>query len=94
MDKARPDIGLMLLEALPADFEADFDELNTPEVTAATLRRSGGPYNGVELYLPAAVGLFVASSYFGGALKKAGEEHYLALRAVAKRLWKESSKLT
>lgn len=57
------------------------------------MRISSGPYAGVELYLPAAVGLFVASSYFGGILKKVGEEHYDALKKSAQRLWKRSSAL-
>jgi len=83
----------MLFEELPPEFEEGIEDLETPDIKVGTLRVSSGPYAGVELYLPAAVGLFVASSYFGGALKKAGEEHYLALKDVAKRLWKRSSKL-
>lgn len=93
MNTPRPDIGLLLYEQLPAEFEEGVEDLETTEVSVATMRISGGPYAGVELYLPAAVGLFVASSYFGGALKKAGEEHYAALKEVAKRLWKRSSVL-
>jgi hypothetical protein len=83
----------MLFEELPPEFEEGIEDLETSDIKVGTLRVSSGPYAGVELYLPAAVGLFVASSYFGGALKKAGEEHYLALKEVAKRLWKRSSKL-
>lgn len=93
MDTSRPNIGLMLYDQLPDEFEEEIKDLGTAEVSVATKRISGGPYAGVELYLPAAVGLFVASSYFGGVLKKVGEEHYAALKEVAKRLWKRSSVL-
>lgn len=93
MNTPRPDIGLMLYEQLPAEFEEGIEDLATAEVSAATKRISSGPYAGIELYLPAAVGLFVASSYFGGVLKKVGEEHYAALKEFAKRLWKRSSVL-
>jgi len=40
------------------------------------------------LYLPSAVALFIASSYFAGALRKAGEDHYLALKAAGLTLWR------
>lgn len=93
MNTPRPAIGLMLYEQLPAEFEGGIEDLETAEVSVATMRISGGPYAGVELYLPAAVGLFVASSYFGGMLKKVGEEHYAALKKAAQRLWKRSSML-
>lgn len=93
MNTPRPDIGLMLYEQLPSQFEEGIEDLETAEVSVATMRISSGPYAGLELYLPAAVGLFVASSYFGGALAKVGEEHYAALKEVAKRLWKRSSAL-
>lgn len=93
MNTVRPDIGLMLYDHLSAEFEEEIEDLETDEVSVAAMRISGGPYAGVELYLPAAVGLFVASSYFGGILKKVGEEHYIALKEVAKRLWKRSSAL-
>ena len=93
MSTPRPDIGLTLYEQLPTEFEGGIEDLETAEVSVATMRISGGPYAGVELYLPAAVGLFVASSYFGGMLKKVGEEHYAALKQAAQRLWKRSSAL-
>lgn len=93
MSTPRPDIGLMLYEQLPDEFEGGIEDLETAEVSVATMRISSGPYAGVELYLPAAVGLFVASSYFGGMLKKVGEEHYVALKNAAQRLWKRSSVL-
>lgn len=93
MHTPRPTIGLMLYEHLPAGFEEGIADLEAADVSVATLRISGGPYAGLELYLPAAVGLFVASSYFGGMLTKVGEEHYAALKEVATRLWKRSSTL-
>lgn len=83
----------MLLEGIPEDIEDDFNRLRTPDVQIASIRRSGGPNAGVELYLPAAVALFIASSYFGGALKKAGEDHYAALKRVGARLWTRASGL-
>jgi hypothetical protein len=91
MNTSQPDVVLMLYEHLPAGFEEGIKDLETTDVSVATMRIPGGPYAGVELYLPAAVGLFVASSYFGGILRKIGEEHYAVLKTTAQRLWRRSS---
>lgn len=93
MFTARPDLGLLLFKELPPEFEESFEDLETEGVAVGILRIPSGPFAGLELYLPAAVGLFVASSYFGGLLKKAGEDHYVALKEVARRLWARASKL-
>ena len=69
MKRSRPNLALMLREELPPEFEEQFDDLETQDITVVTHRISGGPYAGLELYLPAAVVLYVASNYFGGALK-------------------------
>lgn len=93
-EQQRPTVGLLLYEELPEDFEAGIaEQLASNEFTFGVLRIPGGPFAGLELYLPAAVGVFIASSYFGGIIGKIGEDHYLSLKAVAKRLWRQSSQL-
>jgi hypothetical protein len=92
--RQRPTIALLLYEELPDDFESGIaEQLGSEDFTFDVLRIPGGPWAGLELYLPAAVGLFIASSYFGGIIGKIGEEHYLTLKDAAKRLWRQSSKL-
>lgn len=93
-ERQRPTIALLLFEELPKDFESGIaEQLNSEHSSFDVLRIPGGPFAGLELYLPAAVGLFIASNYFGGIIGKIGEEHYLALKEAAKRLWRRSSKL-
>ena len=79
---------------MPDDFESGLaEQLGSEDHTFDVLRIPGGPFAGLELYLPAAIGLFIASSYFGGIISKIGEEHYSALKEAAKRLWRQSSQL-
>ncbi|MFW2448854.1 MAG: hypothetical protein ACN4E6_16150 [Qipengyuania pacifica] len=93
-ERLQPTIALLLHEDLRDDFESGIaEQLGSEDFTFAVLRIPGGPWAGLELYLPAAVGLFIASSYFGGIISKIGEEHYTALKDAAKRLWRQSSKL-
>ncbi|GAA4781556.1 hypothetical protein GCM10023219_32410 [Stakelama sediminis] len=93
-DRQRPTIALLLYEDLPDDFESGLaEQLSCEDYTFDVLRIPRGPFAGLELYLPAAVGLFIASSYFGGIISKIGEEHYSALKEAAKRLWTQSSQL-
>lgn len=93
-ERQRPTIALLLYAELPEDFALGIaEQLGSEEFKFEVLRIPGGPFAGVELYLPAAVGLFIASSYFGGIIGKIGEEHYLSLKKAAKRLWRQSSRL-
>lgn len=87
----RPPLAIALNPELPDDIAREaLDLLNDAGTPAALLRLPGGPYAGLELYLPSAVALFIALSYFGGAFKKAGEEQYAALRAAAGKLYRRS----
>jgi hypothetical protein len=86
--EAKPSIGFVLLNDLPAEFEAGLVEgLERDELNVRVLRVSGGPFAGIELYLPAAAMLFIASGYFSGFLNKAGDDHYELVKQAAKRLW-------
>lgn len=85
----QPDLLIMVSEAFPPGFEDDLvAELEVAGGHSSSFRMSAGPFAGLELYLPTAVALFIASSYFSGAFQKAGEEHYATVKRVAKRLYR------
>lgn len=89
-----PSLMLGLYEDLPVGFEAEFLEAAAASGHAIrSTRISGGPFAGLELYLPSAVMLFIASSYFGGALAKIGEDHLELFKLAVSRLWKRSKAL-
>jgi hypothetical protein len=91
----RPPLAIALNPGLPDYIATDaLDLLNDAGTPAALLCLPAGPYAGLELYLPNAVALFIASSYFGGTFKKAGEEHYAALKKAARMLYRRSSGIT
>lgn len=90
----KPDILLMLQEGLPAEIETEARSgLDHPNLNFAVMRTPGGPYAGVELYLPSAIALFVTASFFGGALQEAGKDAYAMLKATAISLWKRAAGL-
>lgn len=90
----KPDIGFMIYNTLPADFEADLAEnLDRDGLSVQSVRISSGPFAGIELYLPAAAMLFVTTAYFTGFVQKAGEDHYELLKIAAKKLWQRASAL-
>lgn len=90
----RPDILLMLREGLPDQIEAEVrTTLNQPDLNLKVIRQPGGPFDGVELYLPTAIGLFVAAGFFNGFLQEAGKDAYAALKEAAKNLWHRASEL-
>ena len=90
----RPDIGLLVHEGLPTVWCEDFGrDVCADGVKFSYDTHPGGPYAGLALYLPTAIGIFIASSYFGGAFKKLGEDHYTLLKAAALRLWRRVREL-
>ena len=90
----RPDILLMLQEGLPSEIEFEFrEEITRPGLKVAVVRSPGGPYAGVELYLPSAIGLFIAAGFFNGFLQEIGKDAYVILKATAISLWKRASQL-
>ena len=92
MPDRKPDIVLAIYDAFPDGFGDDLiTELSANGAEAAAVRIPGGPFAGLELYLPTAVGLFLASSYFGGALQKMGEDHYPARKMGDKKLYQRIS---
>jgi hypothetical protein len=92
--ESKPDISLILRDSLPAEFEAGLlKDLKDRELQVRVLRIPGGPFAGVELYLPAAAMLFIATGYFSGFLNKAGEDHYELLKRAAKKLWQRAARL-
>jgi hypothetical protein len=93
MEKAElhPEIGLLIQDGLDASFETEFRNIVKIDDERLTIERhSGGPYAGLALYLPTAIMIFVASSYFGGIFKKIGEEHYLGIKSASIALWKKA----
>lgn len=91
----RPDILLMIKDGLPATIEADVRaHLDAPGMILGVIRHPGGPYAGVELYLPTALAFFVAAGFFNGALQEAGKDAYVAFKGAAIALWRRASGLT
>jgi len=89
-----PDILLLLQEGLPADIESDIRaRLDGPNLNLVVIRQPGGPYAGLELYLPTAIALFVAAGFFNGVLQEAGKDAYTALRGAAVSLWHRAAGL-
>lgn len=94
VSEAKPDIGFTFYNTLPAGFETDLAEsLCRERLSVQSARISSGPFAGIELYLPAAAMLFVATAYFTGFVQKAGEDHYELLKVAAKKLWQRASAL-
>lgn len=93
-DSTPPDIGLLLYDTLPDDFEEGVtDNLEREGLTVKVVRIPAGPFAGIELYLPAAAMLFVGTAYFTGFVQKAGEDHYELLKQAAQKLWQRTSRL-
>lgn len=91
----RPDILLMIQDGLPDNIEADVRaHLDEPGLNLGVIRHPGGPYAGVELYLPTALALFVAAGFFNGVLQEAGKDAYVAFKGAALALWRRASGLT
>jgi hypothetical protein len=89
-----PDIGLLAIEGTPDSWTRDFEsEIYVDDLRVASESHNGGPYAGLALYLPTAIGIFIASSYFGGAFKKLGEEHYIVIKEAILKLWRRASKI-
>lgn len=87
-DSRKPDILVMHYEDIPGELFGDFfNAIKAPDLRARAFAFSSGPYAGLELYLPAAIGIFIASSYFSGFFAKAGEDHYEAFKAASVKLW-------
>lgn len=87
----RPNVLLMLQEGLPDEIEVEArTHLERPDLKFAVLRQPGGPYAGIELYLPSAIALFVAAGFFNGMLQEGGKDAYVALKKAAVALWKRA----
>lgn len=90
----RPEVFVLLNDALPPEFETEIaEEMAADGFAAPVLRIPGGPFLGLELYLPTAIGLFILSSYFGGMLQHAGGQHFDALKRAAKSIYARASRL-
>lgn len=91
----RPPLAIALNPGLPDQIATDAPDLLSDAGTpAAPLRLPGGPYAGLDLHLPSAVALFIASSCFGGAFKKAREEHCTVLKKAAWKLARRSREIS
>jgi len=89
---SRPNVAITLFEGLPPTFDMEVAQmLEGSGLEIPVIRTRGGPFAGVELYMPAAVMLFIASGYFNGFLQKAGEDHYQLLKRIALHAWRRAS---
>ena len=90
-EEIAPDLGIMLYEDAPEGFEDEFlASVAAPGLSLRSHRLSNGPFAGIELYLPFAAMIYVATRYFEGFLTRAGEEHYELLSGAAKKLWRRA----
>lgn len=90
----RPDIVLMLQEGLPADIESEVrTQLERSGFNLLVIHQPGGPYAGIELYLPTAIALFVTAGFFNGVLQELGKDAYVAFKQTALALWKRAARL-
>lgn len=92
MAENRPALAIVLSDVLPEAFgEGLRERLAAPDLPVTVERMRMGPFAGLEVYLPSAVMLFVAAGYFNGFLQKLGEDHYGAVKDVAKTLLRRAS---
>lgn len=88
MSGSPPHVGLLYQDQIPAALIDEFRDAVATE--GLDLHIEGRPtthvFAGVEWVLPTAAMLFVAKAYFDGFLTEAGNDHYQALKAGAKRL--------
>lgn len=90
----RPDIVLMLQEGLPDDIESEVRmQLERSGFNLMVIHQPGGPYAGIELYLPTAIALFVTAGFFNGVLQELGKDAYVAFKKTAFALWKRAARL-
>jgi hypothetical protein len=62
-------IGLMVSEGIPEAILEDFRAaIKHPALKLDIVKLPNAPYAGLELYMPAAIGLFVATAFFTGFL--------------------------
>lgn len=81
----------MLYEAVPDDVESSFrQKFDSTDIKIDVERHPGGPYAGIELYLPTAIALFIAAGFFNGFLQEAGKDAYATLKGAAIELWQRS----
>lgn len=94
IDSEPPLLGLMLRDDVPEGFEDEFLRVSAASGhIVRTERITSGPFASIEHYLPSAVMLFIATSYFGGPIAKAGERHFERFREAVKILWRRSTLL-
>lgn len=90
----RPDIVLMLREGLPNDIESEVrTQFERSGFNLMVIHQPGGPYAGIELYLPTAIALFVTAGFFNGVLQELGKDAYVAFKKTAFALWKRATRL-
>lgn len=91
----RPNLILGIPESFPENWADEaLAELQSTGADTGILRTSEGPFAGIELYLPTAVGIFILSGFFNGFLSKMGEDSYAAVKRGAKALYKKARLLT
>jgi len=61
-------------------------DLQSAGLTVESQETAGGPFAGLEWFLPAAISVFIAEKYFGTILEEAGKDTYKAAKAAIKRL--------
>lgn len=87
-----PSLTLFLAEEIADELEpgvrADFEGL---EVSIS--RHGSSVYAGLYLYLPTAIGLFIAANFFNGFFNKAGGDAYDALKLAATALWVRANQI-
>ncbi|MBS3668555.1 hypothetical protein [Vreelandella boliviensis] len=83
----KPDLAVIYEEGISNDQLTEFRDA----VAASGLdiivesRPAAGPYAGMEWFIPTAIVVFIAKSYFDSFLKEAGKDHYQLLKSKLSR---------
>ena len=87
--EAEPSLRLGYLTSIPDEaVQPLIDALAADGITPSIHRSEPpGPFAMLEWFIPSAVVIFAAHSYFDGFLKEAGKDHYAALKKGVGALW-------
>jgi len=89
-----PSLVLMSSPLVPKDIkEFAIEQMNISGVKYRAIDGPRGPFACMELYLPSAIGFFIAAGFFNGFLQKAGADCYDSLKSAMQSVWRKSKKL-
>lgn len=84
----RPDLAIVFQDGMPDEWLLEFhSSVAVPGLNVCVEKRPPeGPCAGIEWFIPTAIMVFVAKSYFDGFLGEAGKDHYRLLKSKLSRM--------